>query len=93
MAEAAKENQGHKRALVVSISQYDNLAALDFCERDGNTICEILTQLGYDIPIKYRLIGGRIEYDKLRDSILDFFMIRPLILKIQSSSIFLVMVY
>ena len=26
-----------------------------------------------DIPIKYRLIGSRIEYDKLRDSILDFF--------------------
>jgi uncharacterized caspase-like protein len=73
MAEAAKEYQGRKRALVVSISQYDKLAALDFCERDGKKICEVLFKLGYDIPTKYRLIGGRIEYDKLRDSILDFF--------------------
>src|SRR6187200_2078652 len=78
MSNAAIENQGRKKALVVSISQYDKLAALDFCERDGNKICEILTKLGYDIPIKYRLIGGRVEYDRLRDSILQFFYDRSI---------------
>jgi uncharacterized caspase-like protein len=60
-------------ALIISISQYDKLESLDFCEKDGNKMYEVLKQLDYDIPIKYRLIGGRVEYDSLRDSILDFF--------------------
>jgi hypothetical protein len=38
---AAVQNQGRKRALVVSISQYDKLESLDFCEKDGNKICEV----------------------------------------------------
>jgi len=72
MAEAA-DYQGRKRALVISISQYDKLAALDFCEKDGNKIYGVLSQLGYEIPDKHKLIGGRVEYDKLRDSIYHFF--------------------
>ena len=35
MAEAG-DYQGHKRAIVISISQYDKLAPLDFCEKDGS---------------------------------------------------------
>ncbi len=32
-----------------------------------------MSQLGYNILDKYRLIGGRLEYSKMRDSIFDFF--------------------
>ena len=73
MADWANEYQGRKRALVISISQYDKLAHLDFCEKDGNKMYNVLTQLGYDIPDKCKLIGGRVNYDQLRDSIMEFF--------------------
>jgi uncharacterized protein YjbI with pentapeptide repeats len=69
----AEEDKGQRRALIISISQYDKLEPLDFCEADGNKMYEVLIRLGYDIPIKNRLIGGRVEYDKLRESIYDFF--------------------
>jgi uncharacterized caspase-like protein len=46
---------------------------LDFCEKDGTKMYEVLKQLDYDIPNKYRLIGGRVQHDSLWDSILDFF--------------------
>ncbi len=74
------EYKGQRRALIVSISQYDKLGALDFCESDGNKIYEVLDQLEYDIPIKNRLIGGRVEFDNLRECIYEFFenpAIRP----------------
>jgi hypothetical protein len=73
MPQANGEYQGRKRALIISISQYNRLATLDFCEKDGKKIYEVLSQLGYDIPDKHKLIGGRVEYDKIRDSIIDFF--------------------
>jgi Caspase domain len=44
------EDRGQRRALVISISQYDKLEPLDFCEKDGNKMYEVLKQLEYDIP-------------------------------------------
>jgi uncharacterized protein YjbI with pentapeptide repeats len=68
-----RQNQAKKRALIISISQYDKLEPLEFCEKDGNKMYEVLKRLDYDIPLKYRLIGGKIDYNRVRDSILDFF--------------------
>jgi Tfp pilus assembly protein PilF len=71
--EIAGSYQGSKRALIISISIYDKLESLDFCQKDGNKIFEVLSQLGYNIPDKYKLIGGRIEYLKVRKAIMDFY--------------------
>jgi Caspase domain/Pentapeptide repeats (8 copies) len=62
-----------KKALLISISEYDHLNPLDFCKNDGNEMYKLLEILGYEIPDDRKLIGGRIEYLKLRDSIIDFF--------------------
>jgi uncharacterized caspase-like protein len=63
--------EGQKRALIVGISRYDKLTALDFCEKDGNMMYEVLSKLGYAIPDK--LTGSRVDYVQFRDSIYDFF--------------------
>jgi uncharacterized caspase-like protein len=67
-----------KRALIISISNYDKLESLDFCQKDGNKICEVLSQIGYNISDNYKLIGGRIEYWKVRSAIIDFFYDRAI---------------
>ena len=70
-AGVSDEHKAQKRALIVGISRYDKLTALDFCEKDGNMMYEVLSKLGYSIPDK--LTGGRVDYAQLRDSIYDFF--------------------
>ena len=69
----AGQDQGQKRALIISISEYDKLDPLDFCEKDGNKIYNVIFNLGYTVQDQYKLIGGRIEYWKLRKAIIDFF--------------------
>jgi len=69
----ASEGRGQKRALIISISKYDKLDPLDFCEKDGNKMYDVLFKLGYTIQDQYKLIGGRIEYLELHDAIINFF--------------------
>jgi tetratricopeptide (TPR) repeat protein len=70
--------QGKKRALLISISQYDKLDGIEFCEKDGMKMYQVLTGLGYEIPLKHRLIGGRVEYWKVREAIIGFFYDRTI---------------
>ncbi len=65
---------GNKKALVVGVSHYDdkNLNDLDFCEKDGQAMFELLTSLGYDIKIENKLIG-KVPGLLLREKIIDFF--------------------
>jgi hypothetical protein len=64
---------GIQRALVISISDYDNLENLDFCKSDGEDIYNLLKSIGYKIPEEYMLIGVRVEYSRLHDTIIEFF--------------------
>ena len=50
MQELASEHKAQKRALIVGISRYDKLTALDFCEKDGNMMYEVLSKLGIVSP-------------------------------------------
>jgi len=61
-----------KKALIISLSEYDDLENLEFCKNDGETIYKTLTKLGYEIPDN-RLIVGRANGSELRTAIIDFF--------------------
>jgi caspase domain-containing protein/tetratricopeptide repeat protein len=61
-----------KKALVICVSDYAYLPSLDFCKNDGKGVCEILQEIGFDIPDSNKLIGT-VEYEKMRKAILDFF--------------------
>ena len=61
-----------KKALVVGISDYTNLQALDFCKNDGTEIYEILSSLGYEISDKNKPVGEA-KGERLKDVIYDFF--------------------
>jgi tetratricopeptide (TPR) repeat protein len=65
-----KGTEGKKKALIVAISDYINLQKLNFCQRDGEEMFELLTRLEYEIPV--RLIGN-IKSDVMKDAIYDFF--------------------
>jgi len=55
-----------KKALVIGVSEYDNddIQKLEFCRNDGEKVRETSED--------YKLIG-RVEFDKMRDTIYDFF--------------------
>ncbi|HUU88502.1 MAG TPA: caspase family protein [Candidatus Glassbacteria bacterium] len=61
-----------KKALIISLSEYDGLEKLEFCKNDGETIYKTLKDLGYEIPDK-RLIVGKASGSELRTAIIDFF--------------------
>jgi len=70
-----KSDQRKRKALVIAVSDYDDLPKenqLPFCANDGKAIYEVLKRQNYDIPDDMRLIG-RVEGRKLRSTILDFF--------------------
>jgi len=61
-----------KKALIISLSEYDDLEKLEFCKNDGEIIYKTLTKLGYEIPDN-RFIVGRANGSELRTAIIDFF--------------------
>jgi uncharacterized caspase-like protein len=63
---------GIKRALVVAISEYDNLEPLRVCKKDGNEVLKLLEKNDYVIQKDHRLIG-RVNHSTLRDKVYDFF--------------------
>ncbi len=67
------EVQGRRKAIIVSVSVYNtNLQPLDFCQKDGQEMYDLLMSLGYDISSNYRLIG-EVKYEAMREAIIDFF--------------------
>jgi tetratricopeptide (TPR) repeat protein len=50
---------GNKRALIISISKYDDpgIQDLEFCEKDGELMYDALTKTGFEIPQENVLIG------------------------------------
>jgi len=63
-----------KKALVIGVSEYDNddIQKLEFCRNDGEKVRETLQAISYRVSEDYKLIG-RVEFDKMRDTIYDFF--------------------
>jgi uncharacterized protein YjbI with pentapeptide repeats len=74
-AEGSTFNEGGKiKALIISVSNYDNLPNLDFCKKDGEETYTILKEkLGFDIPDERKITDNRVEYLKMHDAIINFF--------------------
>src|SRR5690348_15037155 len=66
------KNQGKRKGLIVSISDYACLQKLDFCKNDGQEMYELLNSLGYEISDNHKLIG-EVNGEKIKDTIYDFF--------------------
>jgi caspase domain-containing protein len=69
------ENGGKRKALIIAISDYDNLPPtkqLSFCRNDGQAVYETLLKQGYDIPSDFKLIG-RVEGKRIKKTIINFF--------------------
>ncbi|EGG42061.1 caspase domain-containing uncharacterized protein [Candidatus Nitrosarchaeum limnium SFB1] len=66
------ENEEKKKALIVSVSDYENLENLDFCKNDGEEMYTTLSNLGYDIPDDRKLIGN-VQDMAVKKAIVDFF--------------------
>jgi len=64
--------EGKRKALIISISEYDGLERLEFCKNDGETLYKTLLDIGYEIPDN-RLIVGTASGSELRTAIIDFF--------------------
>jgi Caspase domain len=60
------------RALIISVSNYDNRHPLDFCKNDGDEMFNILNNLGYEILDNNKLIGT-VRWEAMSDAIIDFF--------------------
>lgn len=65
-------NDSTKRALIIGISDYDNLAHLSFCKNDGNELYELLISLGYEIASNNKLTGT-VKWTEMREAIRKFF--------------------
>jgi hypothetical protein len=70
----ASSPTAEKKALVIGVSEYDHedIQKLDFCKNDGQKVQETLQSVSYRISDDYKLLG-RVEFDKMRDTIYDFF--------------------
>src|SRR6476660_5176104 len=68
------EREGKKKALIISISNYNDkrLPPLEFCKNDGEEMYELLNSLGYEISEDCKQIGS-VNYDSMRDAIIEFF--------------------
>ncbi|MGB9167399.1 MAG: SIR2 family protein [Nitrososphaeraceae archaeon] len=64
-------SQRKKKALIVSISNYNNLEELSFCQKDGKEMYLLLKSLGYEIFNDNKLIGGEVRYNDLRKGLID----------------------
>jgi hypothetical protein len=65
-------NGGSKKAIIIAVSDYEILQPLDFCKSDGNEMYAILKSLNYEIQENHKLVG-RVKWQDLRRSIIDFF--------------------
>lgn len=71
--EERREFDGRRKAIIVSVSDYSgNLQRLDFCQKDGEEMRDLLLSLGYNISDKCQLIG-QVKYEIMREAIIDFF--------------------
>jgi len=61
-----------KKALIISISDYDNLEDLEFCKNDGEEMYKTLIDLDYEIPENRKVIG-KVNDSDLRKTLVDFF--------------------
>ncbi len=61
-----------KKALVIAVSDYENLDNLDFCKNDGHEMLHLLRELNYEIKNQDGLIG-RVDGRLMQDCIYEFF--------------------
>lgn len=61
-----------KKALIISVSEYNQLHALSFCVNDGLGIFNILSKHNYEFH-KGRDLIGRVNGIELRDNLVNFF--------------------
>jgi hypothetical protein len=64
-------NDGSKKALVISTSEYKFLEPLVFCRNDGEQMCQVLESLNYHIS-NNKLIG-KVGADQMRKTMIEFF--------------------
>src|SRR5689334_16948509 len=69
--------EGRKRALIVSISSYNTLRRLEFCQKDGEEMYKLLEVLGYEISDNNKLIG-EVKSETMRNAIMKFFTDRSI---------------
>jgi len=65
-------NDGTKKALIISISDYENLPALPFCKNDGQEMSNLLKSLGYEIKEEHNLIG-KVSKEQIENAVDTFF--------------------
>ena len=73
-SKSSNDNQ-KKKALIIAISDYDNLSSskqLPFCKNDGQELYRVLKKQGYEIPDHHKLLG-RTDSNTMREVIRDFF--------------------
>lgn len=71
-----QSDNGKKKALVIAISDYENLSEdkqLPFCRNDGKVIYDTLVKCGYEITEPYVLIG-KVDGLTIRKRINEFFI-------------------
>jgi len=67
-----EDKEPAKKALIISLSEYEGLEQLEFCQNDGEAIYKTLKGLGYEIPDN-RLLIGKASGSEVRAAIIDFF--------------------
>jgi caspase domain-containing protein len=73
--ESLKSKRGSKKALIIAISDYDNLPQsnqLSFCKNDCEALYESLLEQEYEIPDDFKLVG-KIEGSRIKKAIISFF--------------------
>ena len=68
-------NIGKRKALIIAVSEYDNLPPmrqLPFCKNDGDLISNKLQELGYYVPKEWKVIGHHTGIE-IKNVIIDFF--------------------
>ena len=62
-----------KKALIISISEYDSFENLPFCLNDGEEMYKLLKQkLVYEVPDNNKLVGN-VPYETMKDALVKFF--------------------
>jgi uncharacterized protein YjbI with pentapeptide repeats len=71
-----RRKDAKKKAQIIGISKYDHddkFPNLELCENGANTVYNILSAQDYIIPSNSILVG-RVEWAKMRDEVMKFFM-------------------